>query len=109
MDDSDIGVGAILSQHLEKDGKVYPCAFFSRRLSRAGRNYDVGNRELLAIKIALEEWRHWLGGSEILFIIWTDHKNLTYLQSAKRLNPRQARWSLFFARFHFLYYLHPWL
>ncbi|MBN3319773.1 ARHG9 factor, partial [Atractosteus spatula] len=31
-----------------------------------------------------------------------DHKNLEYLQSAKRLCPRQARWSLFFSRFNFL-------
>lgn len=34
-------------------------------------------------------------------MVWTDHKNLEYLKSAKRLNPRQARWALFFARFHF--------
>lgn len=31
----------------------------------------------------------------------TDHKNLAYLRSAKRLNPRQARWALFLARFNF--------
>ncbi len=31
----------------------------------------------------------------------TDHKNLQYLQEAKRLNPRQARWALFFTRFRF--------
>ena len=31
-------------------------------------------------------------------MVWTDHKNLSYLQTAKRLNSRQARWSLFFGR-----------
>ncbi|KAI3371920.1 hypothetical protein L3Q82_006793 [Scortum barcoo] len=40
------------------DGRLHPCAFFSRRLSPAEANYDVGNRELLAVKMALEEWRH---------------------------------------------------
>jgi len=35
------------------------------------------------------------------FIVWTDHKNLEYLQTAKRLNSRQARWALFFGRFDF--------
>jgi len=30
-------------------------------LSPAERNYDVGNRELLPLKLALEEWRHWRG------------------------------------------------
>ena len=57
-DDSDTGVGAILSQCSPSDHKLHPCAFFSRRLSPAERNYDVGNRKLLAVKLALEEWRH---------------------------------------------------
>ena len=46
-------------------------------------------------------WRHWLEGAEHPFLVLTDHKNLEYLRSAKRLNPRQARWSLFFNRFRF--------
>ncbi|KAL0201466.1 hypothetical protein M9458_004653, partial [Cirrhinus mrigala] len=65
------------------------------------QNYDIGNRELLAIKLALEEWRHWLEGSAHPFTIITDHKNLQYLREARRLNPRQARWALFFTRFNF--------
>ncbi|KAI3364204.1 hypothetical protein L3Q82_010812 [Scortum barcoo] len=71
------------------------------RLSPAERNYDIGNRELLAVKLALEEWRHWLEGSKQPFLVWTDHKNLEYIRSAKRLNSRQARWSLFLTRFNF--------
>ena len=61
----------------------------------------TGNRELLAVKVALEEWRHWLEGAEHPFLVWTDHKNLEYIRSAKRLNSRQARWALFFNRFNF--------
>lgn len=56
VDASDSGVGALLSQHSR--GKLHPCAFLSCRLSRAERNYDVEDQELLAIKLALEEWRH---------------------------------------------------
>lgn len=82
-------------------GKLHPCAFFSRRLSPAEQNYDIGDRELVAIKLALEEWQDWLEGKVQPFIVWTDHKNLEYLRSAKRLNERQARWALFLARFHF--------
>ncbi len=80
---------------------MHPCAYFSHRLSPSERNYDIGNRELLAVKLALEEWRHWLEGSGEPFIVWTDHKNLEYIRSAKRLNSRQARWALFFGHFHF--------
>ncbi len=101
VDASEVGVGAVLSQRATSDDKVHPCAFFSHRLSPAERNYDIGNRELLAVKLALEEWRHWLEGSGVPFVVWTDHKNLEYIQSAKRLNSRQARWALFFGRFDF--------
>ena len=100
VDASETGVGAVLSQQAE-DRKLYPCAFFSRRLTAAERNYDVGDRELLAGKLALDEWRHWLEGAEHPFVIWTDHKNLAYIQDAKRLNSWQARWQLIFNRFHF--------
>lgn len=54
------------------------------------RNY-VGEPELLASKVAYERWQHQLEGSEQLFLVETDHKNLGYLKSSKRLNAKQAR------------------
>uniref|UniRef100_A0A3P9MMP6 Gypsy retrotransposon integrase-like protein 1 n=1 Tax=Oryzias latipes TaxID=8090 RepID=A0A3P9MMP6_ORYLA len=48
-----------------------------------------------------------LEGAEHPFIVWTDHKNLAYLRSAKRLNSRQARWCLFFDRFSFIITYRP--
>ena len=109
VDASDTGVGAVLSQRSPADEKIHPCAFFSRRLSPAEHNYDIGNRrrELLAVKLALEEWRHWLEGADQPFVVWTDHKNLSYLQTAKCLNSHQARWSLFFGRFNFILTYRP--
>ncbi|KAK3516619.1 hypothetical protein QTP70_022038 [Hemibagrus guttatus] len=101
VDASCSGIGAVLSQRHGEPRKLHPCAFHSRKLTAAERNYDVGNRELLAIKAALEEWRHWLEGARHPFQVLTDHRNLEYLQGAKRLNPRQARWALFFTRFVF--------
>ena len=91
----------MLSQRAQEDQQVHPVAFLSRRFSPAERNYDVGNRELLAMHTALEEWRHWLEGAQHPVLIWTDHKNLTYIREAKRLGPRQARWALLFSRFNF--------
>lgn len=61
-------------------------------------NYDIGDRELLTIKLALEEWMDWWEGSQHPFMVLTDHKNLQYLQETKR----QARWALFFMRFNFI-------
>ena len=63
VDASEVGIGAVLSQRAESDDQLHPCAFFSRRLTQAERNYDVGNRELLSIHDALKEWRHWLEGA----------------------------------------------
>ncbi len=98
---SSTGIGAILSQRHGDPSKLYPCAFHSRKLTPTEQNYDVGNRELLAMKAAFEEWRHWLEGAKHPFTVLTDHRNLEYLRSAKRLNHRQARWALFFTRFDF--------
>ncbi|KAK3569123.1 hypothetical protein QTP86_024496 [Hemibagrus guttatus] len=101
VDASSSGLGAVLFQRHGNPGKVHPCAFYSRKLTTAEVNYDVGNRELLAIKAALDEWCHWLEGARHPFQVLTDHRNLEYLRGAKRLNPRQARWALFFTRFQF--------
>lgn len=107
VDASSTGLGAILSQRHGTPLKLHPCAFFSRKLNSAEKNYDVGDRELLAMKAAFEEWRHWLEGATHQFTVLIDHKNLEYLRTVKRLNPRQARWSLFFTRFNFVVTYRP--
>lgn len=96
VDASAVGVGAVLSQQNEVSQKVSP-----GDSHRQNATMTWGNRELLAVKLALEEWRHWLERAELPFLAWTDHKNLAYIQTAKRLNSRQARWALFFDRFNF--------
>ena len=70
------------------------------------RNYEIHDKEMLAIIRVLEEWRHFLEGVNPVEI-WTDHKNLEYFMTAKKLNHCQARWSLHLARFDFLLHHHP--
>ncbi len=101
VDASTTGARAVLSQLFGEPPRLQPCAYYSKKLTSAEQNFDIGNRELLAITLALEEWRHWLEGANHPFTVITDHKNLKYLRQAKRLNPRQARWALFFTRFDF--------
>uniref|UniRef100_A0A8C5MI68 Gypsy retrotransposon integrase-like protein 1 n=1 Tax=Leptobrachium leishanense TaxID=445787 RepID=A0A8C5MI68_9ANUR len=107
VDASESGVGAVLSQRAAEDQPLLPCGFFSKKLSPTETRYDIGDRELLAIILALKEWRHLLEGSICTFSILTDHKNLTYLSEARRLNPRQARWALFLTRFDFVISYRP--
>lgn len=58
------------------DSCLHPSAFMSRKLSQTELNDDIGNRELLPVKVALEEWRHWLEGTELPFLVCTDCQNL---------------------------------
>jgi len=102
VDSSDFATGAVLSQQSATDGKWHPIAFYSKSLSSIERNYEIHDKEMLAIIRALEEWRHFLEGATYPVEIWTDHKNLEYFMTAKKLNHRQARWSLHLARFNFL-------
>lgn len=58
VDASETGVGAVLSQWFGERPKLHSVAFFSRKLTPAEQNYDISNRELLAVKLALEECQH---------------------------------------------------
>jgi len=98
---SDFASGAVLSQQLSREEKWYPVAFYSKSLSLVERNYEIHNKEMLTIIHTLEEWRHFLKGAQHLVEIWTDHKNLEYFMTAKKLNHCQARWSLYLVCFDF--------
>ena len=97
-DASKYATGAVLTQ-LDANGDRHPVSFISKTLSPAERNYEIYDRELLAIIRALEEWRHYIQGSAHTTVILSDHKNLTYYREAKKLNRRQARWSLYLSEF----------
>ena len=66
----------------------------------AEHNYDIYDKEMLAIIRALEQWRHYLEGAKHPVQILTDHKNLEYFMTTQKLNRRQAQWSLFLSRFN---------
>jgi hypothetical protein len=51
-------------------------------------NYNIYNKELLGIVTALKEWRVFLQGTEKLFIVKMDYKNLTGFLIIKELNRR---------------------
>ena len=67
-------------------------AFLSKAMSPAECNYEVYDKELLAIMEALEDWQQYLVGSAEPFEILTDHLNLTYYRQPQKLSRRQANW-----------------
>jgi len=90
----------ILSQH-DEDGKWRPIAYRSKTMAPAECNYDVHDKELLAIVQALKEWRRYLRGSGQHFKVLTDHKNLIRFTTTKELTDRQIRWSEVLSGFDF--------
>ena len=68
-----------------------PVAFISKSLSNTEKNYEIHNKEILAIVRCLEVWRHFLEETTTKFEVWTDHKNLEYFMKVQKLNRRQAR------------------
>ena len=104
-DASDFTLGAILSQ---KHGKyLHPVAFHSRKFSPAEINYDVCNKELLAIVDYFKRWQRYLEGARHQVQVITDHNNLELFMTTKILNRRQARWAQELAGYDFRIYFRP--
>ena len=83
------------------DNMWRPVAFISKSLSNIEHNYEIHDKEMLAVIRYLEEWRHFLEGAVIRFEIWTNHKNLKYFIKVQKLNWRQVRQALYLLRFDF--------
>src|SRR6266853_1650275 len=86
------GVGAVLTQEVDETKKRKPIAYYSGTFSPAEENYDIYEKEFLAVLKALEHWRAYLIWTKRPFIIKTDHKNLTHWKEPKKLTGRTARW-----------------
>jgi RNase H-like domain found in reverse transcriptase/Reverse transcriptase (RNA-dependent DNA polymerase) len=73
--------GGILSQ-MDTNGDRHPCAYLSRSLTKEQRNYDTGDRELLAIVWPLKEWRYYIQGSGHTMIVLSVSRQSPTLQSS---------------------------
>ena len=98
-DSSGYCTGGMLMQ-VQDDGMLRPCAFFSKKNSPAECNYEIYDKEMLAIIRCLEAWDAELRSVEG-FEVRTDHKNLEYFMTARKLTERQMRWSLILSRYNF--------
>jgi hypothetical protein len=93
--------GGVILQEQTSDGLHHPIAFRLESLFKLERNYEIYNRELLAIVRGLEDWRHYLIGLPEPFTIAADHRNLEYWTKACNLNCCQAWWYLTLAEYNF--------
>lgn len=85
VDASGFATSGVLLQKLE-DRLWHPVAFRSESMADAERNYEIYDREMLAIIRALEDWQHYLEGLPAPFKIVTDHRNLEYWHTVQNLS-----------------------
>lgn len=97
-DSSGFALGGALIQ--ERDGVRRPTGFFARKLNKAEINYDIHDKEMLAVVSSVKFWAPELKACGP-FTIWTDHKNLEYFMTKKQLSERQVRWYENLAPFQF--------
>ena len=99
-DASDYAFTSIL---LQPDTKqlLHPISYYSWNFSPAKINYEIHDKELLAIVDSFRDMRAWLIGSPHPISVISDHKNLKYFMTSQILNCRQAHWSMFLSEFNF--------
>ena len=95
-DASDLAIRAVLSQR--EDGKPHVVYYASKTLNEAQRNYTTTEKELLAVVYALDKFRAYLVGSDI--VIFTDHSTLKYLLTKQNAKARLIRWVLLLQEFN---------
>lgn len=89
-DASSYAIGAVLLQGEGKDER--PIEYASRLLIPAERNYSTTEREALAVVWAVERFRGYIEGHEV--IIGSDHQPLKWLLTLKSPSGRLVRWAL---------------
>jgi transposase InsO family protein len=105
-DASDFALGAVCSQYDEND-ILHPIAYYSRKLLSSEVNYQIYDKELLAIVAAFKHWRHYLEFSTHSTEVLTDHRNLEYFMTTRNLSRRQVRWSETLSDFNFVIKYRP--
>ena len=92
----DLAIGAVLGKR--EEGKPYMVYYARKTLNEAQRNYTTTEKELLAVVYALERFRVYLVGSDI--IIFMDHSDLKYLLTKQNAKARLIRWVLLLQEFN---------
>jgi len=105
-DASDFAIGAVLSQRVEEN-RLHLVAFHSQKFQPAEINYEIHDKELLAIVNAFKHWRRYCEGAQHQVQVFSDHQNLEYFTTTKVLNRRQARWAQELAGIDFCIYYRP--
>ena len=118
-DASDYAYGSVLSQtqkvnfcpgagvKTQEKTRAHPVAYLSKQFNPAEINYDIHDKELLAIVRSFHAWETLLKSCQKQITVWTDHKNLKYFNSTKSLTRTQAGWAKFLSEFDLIVNYRP--
>jgi hypothetical protein len=96
-DSSGYVVAGVLSQY-DNQGLLRPVAYYSKKITSTQSNYEIHDKELLAVICCIAEWDGMLRSLK-KFTVITDHKNLEYFGKPRQLSERQMRWAQFLGKF----------
>ena len=99
-DNSRLGAGV-------KKTRAHPVVYLSKQFNLAEINYDIHDKEMLAIVSTFHAWETLLNLCQKQITVWTDYKNLEYFNSIKSLTRRQARWAELLSEFDFIVNYRP--
>lgn len=94
-------MGVLSQPDHDSNGDLHLVAYYSRKLAPSEINYEVHDKELLAVIESFRDMHHWLQGSPYPISVISDHKNLEYFMTSQVLNRRQVRWAMFLSNFNF--------
>ena len=89
------------------DGVLHPVMFLSRKFNDAEQNYEIYDKEMLAIVETMDKYRHYFEGLSQKSTVYSDHRNLLWFTETKVYNCRQARWAEKLSRFDFVIVFRP--
>ena len=101
VDASRYACGAVLEQ--EREGKLRPVGFFSRKLAQGQQKWTPREQETYALVSALRKWAGWIGFQPVL--VMTDHKALEswvheFVDTPSGPAGRRARWHETMSKFN---------
>ena len=105
-DASEFALGAVISQR-NPNGELHPVAFYSRKFTQAEENYEIYDKELLAIVDTMDHYRHYFEGLGNKTTVYLDHCNLLTFTEKRIYSCWQVRWAKKLSQFNFVIVFRP--
>ena len=88
-----------------KKTRAHPVEYLSKQFNLAEINYDIHDKEMLAIVRSFHAWETLLKSCQKQIMVWIDYKNLECFNSTKSFTRRQVRWAEFLLEFDFIIHI----